>query len=111
MPVIITILIAKTLLRLSRMLGRGGGSALPGLVAEKLDSKIGHKLAARLSHGSIIVTGTNGKTTTAKMIAKVLSDSGERLVQNRAGSNLSRGVVSALIEHASIGGKFDENIG
>jgi UDP-N-acetylmuramyl tripeptide synthase len=111
MPLFLTILIAKSLLRLSRLLGRGGGSALPGLVAERIDPHIGLKLARRISHGSIVITGTNGKTTTTKMLARILSDSGERLVMNRAGSNLSRGVVSALIEHASWRGRFAQTMG
>lgn len=111
MPVVLTVLIAKTLLRLSRIVGRGGGSALPGLIAERLDPRIGVKLAQRIPHGSVIVTGTNGKTTTSKMLARVLTDSGERLVANRAGSNLSRGVVSALIEHISVSGRYKDTMG
>lgn len=111
MSLLPTILAAKSLLSASRLLGRGGGSALPGLFAEKIDPGIGAKLASRIPHGSIIVTGTNGKTTTSKMIAAILNDAGEKVVSNRAGSNLSRGVVSALIEHASPSGRFDETIG
>lgn len=111
MPVLITILAAKLIIKISRGLGRGGGSALPGLMAEKLDPQIGRKLASRIRHGSIVVTGTNGKTTTSKMLSQILTDSGEELVQNRAGSNLSRGVVSALIEHASLTGRFKESMG
>jgi len=111
MPVTSTIAASKALLKLSRLGGRGGGSALPGLVAERLDPSIGRELAARIPRGSIIITGTNGKTTTAKMLAQILTDSGERLVTNRAGSNLSRGVVSALIEFASTSGQFSQTMG
>jgi UDP-N-acetylmuramyl tripeptide synthase len=111
MPVFLTIIIAKLILQLSRRLGRGGGAALPGLVAERLDHEIGAKLARRLAQGSILVTGTNGKTTTTKMLGQILTDSGQRLVVNRAGSNLSRGVVSALIEHSNFRGQFKETMG
>jgi UDP-N-acetylmuramyl tripeptide synthase len=111
MPVTSTIAVSKALLKLSRLGGRGGGSALPGLVAERLDPSIGRELAARIPHGSIIITGTNGKTTTAKMLAQILTDHGERLVTNRAGSNLSRGVVSSLIEFASTSGQFSQTMG
>ncbi len=111
MPVTLTIIIAKAIIKASRALGKGGGSALPGLIAERLDPQIGRKLAARIPQGSIIVTGTNGKTTTSKMLASVLEDQGISLVRNRAGSNLSRGVVSALIEHATLTGRAKESMG
>lgn len=111
MPTLLTIIIAKFILLTSRLLGRGGGSALPGLVAEKLDANIGAKLAGRITGGSIVITGTNGKTTTSKMLNQILSDGGERLVINRAGSNLSRGIVSALIEHVGWGGQFTQTMG
>jgi UDP-N-acetylmuramyl tripeptide synthase len=111
MPPFLTIVIAKLILKVSRWFGRGGGSALPGLVAERIDPGIGSKLARRLRDGSIIVTGTNGKTTTVKVLSKILADAGEQLVVNRAGSNLSRGIVSALIEHASWSGHFAQTRG
>lgn len=111
MPISVTIFIAKTLSALSRGFGRGSGSALPGLIAERLDPRIGPKLAGRLANGSIIVTGTNGKTTTSRLLAGILTDSGESLVTNRSGSNLSRGVVSALIEHVGLTGRFKETAG
>ena len=111
MPVPLILFITKLILKVSRLLGRGGGSALPGLVAERLDPYIGRKLAAGLRGGSIIITGTNGKTTTSKMLAAALADGGKSLIQNRAGSNLSRGIVSTLIEHASITGKFKQTDG
>ena len=111
MPLFITVWVAKIILGLSRTLGRGGGSALPGLIAEKMDQNVGEKLAKKIANGSIIITGTNGKTTTSKMVSKILTDRGESLVQNRSGSNLSRGIVSALIEHATWGGTIKESIG
>lgn len=106
-----TIITAKVLLRVSRALGSGGGSALPGLVAERLDPAIGRKLASSIKGGSIVVTGTNGKTTTSKMLAQILDDAGENVVANRAGSNLSRGVVSALIENSTLRGKVPATMG
>src|ERR1700729_4313546 len=95
-----TLAITKTAAGLSRLLGRGGGQALPGLLAERLDPHLAQKLSSSLPHGVILVTGTNGKTTTTKLIAAMLTASGERVLTNSTGSNLKRGVTSALIAAA-----------
>lgn len=81
----------------SRLSGRGDGSALPGLIAEKIDGAILAKLGKMLSEGSVLITGTNGKTTTAKMVREILTASGYNVVANTAGSNLQRGIISSLI--------------
>jgi UDP-N-acetylmuramyl tripeptide synthase len=111
MDVRITLLVAKAAAKLSRLLGRGGGQALPGLVAERMDPHLAKKLAAGLTHGVILVTGTNGKTTTTKLIADMLAAAGERVLTNSTGSNLKRGVTSALIADANISGKVQATIG
>ena len=111
MPIALTLAITKTALKLSRGLGRGGGTALPGLIAEKLDPHLGRKLAANLPKGVILVTGTNGKTTVTKMIAAMLEASGEQVLTNRTGSNLKRGVVSALLADADMHGRTKATIG
>ncbi|HET8630039.1 MAG TPA: Mur ligase family protein, partial [Thermomicrobiales bacterium] len=85
----------------SRALGRGGGTALPGLVAERLDPAALAKLGARLAGGAVVVGGTNGKTTTAHMLAAILTRAGRRVVHNRSGSNLVRGVLAALAAQSS----------
>jgi lipid II isoglutaminyl synthase (glutamine-hydrolysing) len=106
-----TLLITKAARALSRTLGRGGGHALPGLIAERLDPHLARKLAGGLPHGVILVTGTNGKTTTTKLIRAALEASGERVLVNSTGSNLKRGVTSALIAAADVSGKIDATIG
>ncbi len=111
MPLFLTLAIAKLAAAISRGLGRGGGHALPGLVADWLDPHLSGKLAARLSDGVIVITGTNGKTTTTKLIAEMLQASGKRVVTNTTGSNLKRGVTSALIEAASLSGRMSETVG
>lgn len=107
----LTLAITKSAAVLSRALGRGGGHALPGLIAEKLDPHLAQTLAGRLKHGVILVTGTNGKTTTTKLIASILEAQGERVLTNSTGSNLKRGVTSALIGAARLNGKLDATIG
>ncbi len=106
-----TIIVTKFAAGASRVLGRGGGGALPGLIAERLDPQLGTKLAAQLPHGVILVTGTNGKTTTTKLIASVLEAHGERVLTNRSGSNLRRGVLSSLIDASNLRGEIDATIG
>ncbi len=80
----------------SRLIGRGG-TAVPGLVAERIDPGLVEELAARLPGGVVVVTGTNGKTTTTKMLVAMLEAAGTRVVTNPAGSNLARGVATVLI--------------
>ncbi|MGH2559324.1 MAG: Mur ligase family protein, partial [Thermomicrobiales bacterium] len=87
-----------------RWLGRGGGTAAPGLVADRIDSALLTKLAGRLDGGVIVVAGTNGKTTTSRMLADILEAAGHRVVHNRSGSNLVRGVVAAFADHTRLDG-------
>lgn len=107
----VTLIITKAAAALSRWTGRGGGQALPGLVAERLDPDLAGKLGRRLPHGVILVTGTNGKTTTTKLLAAALEAAGERVLTNSTGSNLKRGVASALIAAADLRGRMDATIG
>ncbi len=96
---IAAILAGKASRRALRALG-SGGTALPGLVVERLDPSATAKLAAELSTTALI-TGTNGKTTTAAMLARILRVDGCRVIHNRSGSNLMRGISAALVEAAS----------
>jgi UDP-N-acetylmuramyl tripeptide synthase len=90
----------------SRAFGRGGGTALPGVVAERLDPRLVERLAAQLGHGSIVVTGTNGKTTTAHMLSSIADGAGYKSLHNRSGSNLMRGVATALLADAGLSGRL-----
>ena len=85
---------------LSRRLHLGGGTSIVGLVAQRVYPNIVGNLATKLEHGSVIVTGTNGKTTTSGFIAAVLSDAGLRVWRNREGSNLMGGIASSLVIRA-----------
>jgi len=82
---------------LSRRVG-GGGTSLPGKVLMRLDPHAIAHLGARLDGGSAVISATNGKTTTAAMVAGILERRGARLVHNRAGANMAGGVATALIE-------------
>ncbi len=100
------ILAARAVAALSRGLRRGGGTALPGLVAERVDPNLVPALAGRLGQGSALVTGTNGKTTTARLVRGICREAGLRPVANREGSNMMRGVAAALAGAASWDGSF-----
>ncbi|MDQ3043534.1 MAG: Mur ligase family protein [Chloroflexota bacterium] len=102
---------AKLTAMLIRRLGRGGGTAAPGLIAQRLDSRLIAKLVMRLPDGVIVVAGTNGKTTTARMLADMLQASEKTVVHNRSGSNLVRGVAAALAAQSSVWGNPRASIG
>lgn len=89
---------------------RGGGSALPGLVVEKLDPKFLSKVLGDLPHGVIVVTGTNGKTTTTKMVVELLRASGLNVFTNKTGSNFTRGVIAGLLGSLDENGKLNADI-
>lgn len=93
----------------SRLLGRGG-SALPGLVALRLAPDLIGRLAGGIPEGVVVVTGTNGKTTTTKMLVEILRRAGRRVLSNPTGSNLARGLATRLIEAADRRGRIDADI-
>ena len=95
---------------LTRRAGRGGTS-LPGKVLIRLEPDAISELSARLPRGSVIVSATNGKTTTAAMIASILERAGISLVHNRAGANMAGGVASALLAAARSGNGIDGELG
>jgi len=80
----------------SRLAGRGGGTTLPGKLLWKLDPGAIDRLAARLPQGSVLVSATNGKTTTTAMAAEILRPS-LRVAHNASGANLVSGVASTLL--------------
>ena len=98
---------AKVAAGLSRRFRFGGGTALPGLVAERIDPEIISGLASSLGQGSVLVTGTNGKTTTARLLRNIVQAAGMETVANRAGSNMMRGIASALVESSGWSGGIE----
>ena len=81
---------------LSRAIGRGGGTTLPGKVLWRVDPGAVDDLAARIPGGIALVSATNGKTTTTAMAAEILG-ADTRLAWNHAGANLLSGIASALV--------------
>lgn len=108
MPKKHSIYLGKALRRLARF--RGGGSALPGLIVERVEPAFLKDVLGQLEHGVVIISGTNGKTTTTKMVAELLTAAGYKVFTNRTGSNFTRGVVSALLESIDNHGQLPYNI-
>ena len=95
-PLALEIAAARGIAALSRRLGRGGGTTIPGRLLADLDRGAIDRLAARLAAGTAVVSATNGKTTTTAMTAEILRPR-RRLAHNAAGANLVSGVASTLL--------------
>jgi lipid II isoglutaminyl synthase (glutamine-hydrolysing) len=99
--------LARLARAMSRRLGRGGGTTLPGRLLLRLDKHAIGRLGRRLEAGTVLLSATNGKTTTASMIAGILKRTGQPVVRNAAGSNMHWGIATALIdagrEHSELG--------
>jgi len=102
--IIIAIAVAKLLICLSRLLGNQG-TDFPGRIARIIDPHILEKLAANVKEEIYIITGTNGKTTTTNMIARILEEKCYSFVHNQAGANMITGITTAFIKEADILGK------
>ncbi|GAA4882636.1 MurT ligase domain-containing protein [Serinicoccus chungangensis] len=89
---------------------RGGGSALPGLVTERLDPAVLRHTLGALPQGVVVVSGTNGKTTTTKMLVALLRAHGLRVFTNPTGSNFTRGVISSLLAEVGLSGRLDADV-
>src|SRR5438067_13809925 len=95
-PLPAEIALARAAAGLSRLAGTGGGTTLPGKLLWKLDPGAIDRLAERLPRGSVLVSATNGKTTTTAMVAESLRPR-VRLAHNSSGANLVSGVASTLL--------------
>src|SRR5205807_9688402 len=95
---------------LSRVTRRGGGTTRPGDVARAIDPKILTRLAQDLTYGSIVITGTNGKTTTARLVSYLLEGAGHRVVSNRAGANPIFGATAAALNRAGTAGRLKADL-
>lgn len=108
MPKSYTTLVGKAVRGAMRL--RGGGSALPGLVVEKIDPAFVADILSTLPRGVVVVSGTNGKTTTTKIVVELLESQGLKVFTNRTGSNFVRGVAAALLGAVDRRGQLDADI-
>jgi UDP-N-acetylmuramyl tripeptide synthase len=105
---LLAVWIGKLTLLALRLIGRRG-NALPGLVVEKLVPGFLPRVMRRLPQGCVVVTGTNGKTTTTKMVATVLAQR-YRVLTNDTGSNFVRGAITATVERARWTGRIPYDV-
>jgi lipid II isoglutaminyl synthase (glutamine-hydrolysing) len=101
--------VAGTLARATRALSRRtgkGGTTAPGRVLLRLEPHAIERLAQRLERGSVLISATNGKTTTASMLAAILGQADVPVVHNRAGSNMHWGVATALLDAGRAAGEL-----
>jgi lipid II isoglutaminyl synthase (glutamine-hydrolysing) len=101
------VLAARAVGTASRASGRGGGTTLPGRMLLRLAPDAIARLGTKLDGGTTVVSATNGKTTTTGMIAAILAAEGRQPVHNRAGSNMTWGVATALLEQDGREGLFE----
>ena len=97
---LLSLFATKSSAALLKLVGRGG--SLPGTIGLKLDPNILQQL--KFNGPVILVTGTNGKTSTANLIASAFEKSGMKVVSNRRGDNMKAGVATVLLENASMNG-------
>ena len=97
----LSILLGKSVQKVTRLRGNGG-SALPGLVIERTNPKFVRNILSKLPYGVVVVSGTNGKTTTTKIVTELLEAEGLKVFTNKTGSNFVRGVISAILKNIKL---------
>lgn len=104
-----SILVGKAARAVTKLRG-GSGSAFPGLVVERLDPGFLASVLSQLPRGVVVVSGTNGKTTTTKMVVELLRGQGLKVFTNRSGSNFTRGVVASVLGEITPRGRLQADI-
>ena len=93
-----------------RLLRIGGGTSLPGMIARRIDPDVLKSVIGTSRAKKIVITGSNGKTTTSRMAAAIATHDGKRISHNRTGSNLLQGVTSVVVNFANIFGQLDSDV-
>ena len=104
MRTLLALAVGRVLRVLIRLVRRGGGSALPGLVVSKLDPKLLSKTLKRFPDGLVVVTGSAGKSTTTKMLVAIVRAHGVEVFTNPSTANILQGFFSSIVEQASLTG-------
>lgn len=89
-----------------RLLNIGGGTSFPGAAARRIDPLVLEKVATASKSRKAVITGSNGKTTTCRMLAALARSAGLSVAQNRSGSNLLQGVTAVAVREANLRGRI-----
>lgn len=95
--------VGKIVSSLMKILGKKG-TTFPGAVARKIYPDIIKHLALGFKEGTVIITGTNGKTTTNNLLASILKTAGYKVAFNREGANMLTGITGALLHNTGLNG-------
>jgi UDP-N-acetylmuramyl pentapeptide synthase len=104
------VLLGRAVRVAARLRKPGGGSAVPGLVVNRVAPGFLSSVLASFPDGLVVVTGSSGKSTTTKMLVAVLEAHGRRVFTNPSTANISQGLSSALLERVSLRGRIDADI-
>jgi len=107
--VFVSLLVGKFLIRLLRLLRRAG-TTLPGRVALAIAPGLVERVSASVRISRALVTGTNGKTTTAALFESILNTSDLKTIRNVSGANMLPGLASVLVEHSNFRGMIDRDV-
>ncbi len=102
--------VAGRAVALATRLRSGQGQAMPGLVADRLSPGYANRALARLPDGVVMITGTNGKTTTTSFVVELLRAAGKDVLTNATGSNLARGLTSTVVGQSGWGGRLRHDV-
>ena len=101
MRTVIALALGRAIRKLIRLFRHGGGSAVPGTIASKIQPKLFEKTVSRFSQGLIVVTGSSGKSSTTKFLVQILENQGLRVFSNPSTANIKQGLFSAVLQGAT----------
>ena len=104
------VLLGRGVRRAARLRSAGGGSAVPGLVVNRVAPGFLGDVLSSFPEGLVVVSGSAGKSTTTKMLVAILERHGKRVFTNPSTANISQGLTSALLERASLTGRIDADV-
>jgi len=105
------ILVGRIVRALARWRKPGGGSAIPGLVVNRIAPGFLTTTLNGFPQGLVVVTGSSGKSTTTKMLVAILRAHGTSVFTNSSTANISQGLTSALLEQVGLTGRMSDDIG